>query len=114
LCGGRISEQEQRQQFEEDAQRYGIPIELLLDSTEITPDEFEIWPENDVSLGVFLRCSTQWRYRTEGECSRLTGLDYPAVETVMRLCEVEKTGEVFNDIRAMELAILAKVNETNT
>jgi hypothetical protein len=84
---------------------------MLLDATELTPDEFEIWPENDVSLGVFLRSTTQWRYRNEGEGSRLTGLHYPSVETVMRLCEIEKPGEVFNDIRAMELAILAKVNE---
>lgn len=111
MSGGQISKKEQLQQFEEDAQRYGIPLELLLDTLDKTPDEFEIWPENDVSLGVFLRCTTQWRYRAEGEGCRLTGLDYPSVETVLRLCEVEKPGEVFNDIRAMELAILAKVNE---
>ena len=103
---------EQEQQFAEDAARYGIPLELLMDSTEIVPDKFEIWPENDLSLGVFLRCTTQFRYRPVGQGSIVSGLDYSAVETVMRMYRIRDKAEIFDDVRAMELAVLSKINET--
>ena len=87
-----------------------------METVDTAPDEFEVWPENDLSLGIFLRCTTQWRFRIEGRensiSSRISGLDYTAVEAVMRLYQVENAGEVFNDIRAMELAVLEKVNES--
>ncbi len=110
LSGGAASAAEQSAQFEDDAARYGIPLDLLQASAEVVPEEFEIWPENDVSLGVFLRCTTQWRHRQHGDTSRITGLDYAAVESVLRMYQVKSKREVFEDVRAMELAVLDKVN----
>ncbi len=103
---------EQEQQFEEDSVRYGIPLELLQDATEIVPDEFEIWPENDLSLGIFLRSTTQFRYRPVGQGSMVSGLDYAAVETVMRMYRIRDKADIFDDVRAMELAVLGRINET--
>lgn len=110
LGGGAASAAEQRQQFEDDAARYGIPLDMLMETVDDTPDEFEIWPENDVSLGIFLLCTTQWRHRQHGDTSRITGLDYAAVESVLRMYQVKSKREVFEDVRAMELAVLDKVN----
>ena len=103
---------EQEAQFADDAARYGIPLELLQDATDIVPDEFEIWPENDVLLGIFLRCTTQFRHRPVGQGSIITGLDYAAVETVLRLHRIKNKAEIFDDVRAMEMAILQKINES--
>lgn len=103
---------EQAQQFEADAARYGIPLDVLLDAVEIAPDEFEIWPENDLVLGVFLRCTTQWRHRPVGDGSMVTGLDYSAVESVLRMLGVKNRRDIFEDLRSMELAVLAKINES--
>ena len=54
---------------------------------------------------------TQWR--TRGMDGALQGLDYNAIPTVMRLCEipVKARKTVFQDVRIMEIETLKIVQE---
>lgn len=60
----------------------------------------ENWP----IVELFLALQTQWRL----DYGRATGLDYQAVETVMRLHSIKRAhrAERFTGIRIMELAAL--------
>lgn len=84
---------------------------MLLEAVGKPQECFEIWPENDVSLGVFLRCTTQFRYRRHGEYEQISGIDYAALESILRIHRIKDRAEVFEDVRAMELAILEALNE---
>jgi hypothetical protein len=111
LSGGATNAAEQNTQIEEDAARYGIPLELLQEAVGNPQESFEIWPENNIALGIFLRCTTQFRYRRNGEREQICGIDYSALESILRIHSIENAPEVFEDIRAMELAIVEKINE---
>ncbi|MCW8158971.1 hypothetical protein D7243_22655 [Stutzerimonas stutzeri] len=66
--------------------------------------EIEIWPDNWDAFEVFAAMQTQWRTGMSGA----TGLDYNALEPVMRLRGIKKRdrGELFDCIRVMEIAAL--------
>lgn len=72
-------------------------------------DDFEseigIWPDNWAAFEVFAAMQTQWRAGMAGP----VGLDYPALESVMRLCGIRKCerAEVFELVRLMELEALS-------
>lgn len=55
---------------------------------------------------LFLACATQWRTTGYGA----TGLDYTAVEAVMRIHDVSKPRETFEGVRVMESAALKLMN----
>lgn len=95
-------------QFEADAGRYGIPLEWLLATLPDEPEEFEIWPENLQSLEVFLACSTQWNVHFSGKAQ---GLNYPALEAVLRMQGCMEQQQIFEDLRAMEYAALDEFNK---
>lgn len=63
-------------------------------------DEFEVWPDNWVSFGVFVSMGTQWRAGMGGP----TGLDYGVLSDVMRLGGVPEAEwpYVFGNVRLME------------
>jgi hypothetical protein len=67
--------------------------------------ECEVWPDNWPAACVFLDSLTQWRYSHSGPM----GLDYTALETVMRIQGVENMQAVFADVRVMEAAALAEI-----
>jgi hypothetical protein len=94
--GGRISRREQEKQFEQDAERYGIPL-----------DEFEVWPENESSLTLFLACSTQW----ETQNNRVVSINYQALHAAMQMLEMTDRPQLFRDIRVMESVALAEFNK---
>lgn len=66
--------------------------------------EVGIWPDNWEAFEVFAAMQTQWRVSMAGP----VGLDYNALEPVMRLRGIAKRdrGEVFDAVRVMELAAL--------
>lgn len=78
-----------------------------------TADDFdetvEIWPENWLAFEVFAAMQTQWRAGMNGA----TGLDYAALEPVMRLHGIpkRKRAEVFEAVRLMEGEALAVMRE---
>jgi hypothetical protein len=73
-----------------------------------SPDDFEIeievWPDNWNAFEVFAALQTQWRSGMSGP----TGLDYTALEPVMRLQGIKKRDrqDVFAGVRVMEVAAL--------
>jgi hypothetical protein len=68
------------------------------------PEPYEVWPECEQSLEVFLSMNTQWR--VEGMSGTVMGLDYPALATVMDMLGVEDRRQTFADCRAMEAEAL--------
>lgn len=76
----------------------------------MTPEDYEqediisLWPDNWLSFGVFAGMSTQWRIGASG----VIGLDYNALNTVMKLKGVKKKQrkKVFNDVQVMEAEAL--------
>jgi hypothetical protein len=66
-----------------------------------------VFPENWPAACVFLDCGTQWRYADK----RALGLEYGAVDTVMRWHEIPraKRRDTLNRIRIMESAVLAEI-----
>lgn len=69
-------------------------------------EHFEVWPENWLTLEVFIACQTQWRYLS-GMSVEKTGLDYTAVTALMNAWGVEDTREVFDGVRLVEATVLS-------
>lgn len=95
----------------------GIDVEAMYaDAAAARPDlvtgAIEVWDVNWSALDVFLGCQTQWRrivMMAVGPggaipCTIFEGLDYQAVETVMRRRGVGEDDRLFGDIQAMEAA----------
>lgn len=55
------------------------------------------------SVEVFLACATQWRLDASGAP---IGLDYPALETVMRMLGTDDVRQTFADVQVMEAEAL--------
>ncbi|MBY6091078.1 DUF1799 domain-containing protein [Maritimibacter alkaliphilus] len=74
-------------------------------------DAFEIWPENWHSLIAWIACETQWRVMSGSGGNWYLGLDYTAVDVVMRRLKLED--EVFADLQEMERTALATFAESD-
>ena len=68
---------------------------------------FDIHPEAEKGIRVFLKCCTQWRV-SDGQ---RIGLDYGVVLAVLSLEQEPNPGEVLEDVQVMEDAALAKLAE---
>lgn len=62
----------------------------------------ELWPENLTSAALYIACETQWQ--RAGMAGLPVGLNYPGVETVMRLRGDPPA--LFDDIQALERVFL--------
>ena len=86
-----------------------LPAELVEDEP-----TFEVWEENVVSLNAFFAVETQWRFLVAGGLAGSvvvrTGLDYAAVDTVLRRRGLGDA--VFEDILVMEQAALSAWENT--
>lgn len=73
---------------------------------------FQVWPENWKAVQLFLALSTQWRLVSLSTMASArilqTGLDYSAVEPVMRLMRVKprRRAALFEQLQVMEQAVL--------
>jgi len=72
------------------------------------PELFEVFEENWPAVEVFLRLATQWRL---GAMGGVFGLDYTAVEAVLRMLRTDNPREIFDSIQVMEYAALPVLNE---
>lgn len=70
-------------------------------------EALEIEQENWPAILVFCAMDTQWRYDNNG---RLRGLDYPALESVMRMQHVKDRVDVFRRVRVIELEAMSEIN----
>jgi hypothetical protein len=73
---------------------------------------FEVWPENVQAVELFSLVASQWRAVAGFAGARFLGLDYAAIEAVMRMRNVrtKERGRLFDDLRVMEGAALAELN----
>jgi hypothetical protein len=71
----------------------------------------EVWPENVAAVNVFIAMGTQWNVGPGGA----VGLNYPSLETTMRLLGVPKRerADVFEQVRVMEDAALAQIRSNH-
>ena len=80
--------------------------------TQQSEPEFGVYPENWPAVQVFLALTTQWRtvaVSTWGSARLIqTGLDYSAIEPVMKLTGVKpkRRAAIFEKVRIMEEAAL--------
>jgi hypothetical protein len=87
----------------EEAALFGLTVE------EASGPPVEVWPDNFLPVNVFMSMTTQWRIGMNG----VTGLDYSALEPVMRMMGVsrKKWPEVFQDIGIMEGAAMETIRK---
>lgn len=68
-----------------------------------TPEQFFfVWPENESVVRLFLAVRTQWMSNHNG----LTGLNYVAVEVVIKRLRLRISPVEFDGLQAMEDAVL--------
>jgi hypothetical protein len=70
-------------------------------------EQFEVWPENWDTVQFFMRLGTQWRYNTAGHA---TGLNYPSVESMLRILKIKNKAEMMGGLQIMERAVLETLN----
>jgi len=68
--------------------------------------DFDLYPENESAINVFLAMRTQWR--TAGLSGRPYGFDYSALPFVMDLAGIkaDQRLEVFGQVRLAESTVL--------
>lgn len=86
----------------------GASIEPSED-TQIEEPPFEVWEQNWSSLLAFLACETQWDFVGTMQGAFRRGLNYPAVEIVLRRLKLDDG--VFWDLQTMESAALDAFGE---
>jgi hypothetical protein len=90
-----------RDELDADAAFFGIDAETAAEPAA----DFEVFEDNWLTVMTFLRCGTQWRHA--GMEGIRTGLDYPSVETVLRMTVTARERRaVFEGIQIMEHAAL--------
>jgi hypothetical protein len=72
------------------------------------PEVFAVWPDNWTAVELFCSLATQWRV---GAMGGFLGLDYPAVESVMRIRRLPERAELFGAVQIMERAALPLLNQ---
>ena len=80
--------------------------QILAAKLEAVQEDFEVWDENWEAMMMFLRMQNQWNVSMNG----LVGLNYPALETLIRLYKIEEPLELFEKVQVIERAALVKMN----
>lgn len=83
-------------------------IEKALRSAEPQEEVFDVWEENWKSVLFFLACATQWNVAGMGG---YTGMNYPGIESVMRIRRIKDRAALFEDLQVMEFAALEVLNK---
>jgi hypothetical protein len=91
-----------------------IPTEEELRGTGFTPadyeqEDFEVWPENERAIRLFLAIKTQWRTGVNGP----TGLDYNVLFSAMDRMKLSDQDyeSMFLDMRVIESAALVEIQK---
>lgn len=78
------------------------------------PEAFELMRVNVAALEAWLACETQWRVAAGMGGLTWLGLDYGAVDVVLRRLGMEEPDRVFRDLQVMESAALSVFWEAKT
>jgi hypothetical protein len=71
------------------------------------PKVFEVWPEHEDAVLMFLQCQTQWRVGGSG----VIGLDYGVVLQMMDLYTVSNRRQTLEDLQVMESRARELINK---
>jgi hypothetical protein len=74
------------------------------------PKDFEVWPEHEDAVMLFLQCQTQWRVGGFG----VVGLDYGVVLQIMDLYAVGNRRQALEDLQIMESRAKDLINKAAT
>lgn len=98
--------------LQEDLKSFGVSESDIAEIVSSDDDEVVVDTENEPIVTVFLRLQTQWRKEWMPTICRIAwdGLDYSAVESVIRMTGFDDTAKIFNGIQTMELAALSELN----
>lgn len=116
-CGGRQEERTKDEGDREFFREHGIDEEDIESvygtAAEAEDDAFEVWPENWPSVQVFAALATQWQIAGGLLGSRVLGLHYPSIQTVMWAHQIRACDRraMFDDMRVMEAAALNVMNK---
>lgn len=74
--------------------------------------EYLLWPEHVPVVKLFASCLSQWRVAVGLGGSSVLGLDYAAVESVLRMTATpaESWPALLADLQTMEWAVLTEVS----
>lgn len=79
----------------------------LQDAAEETGAGFDVWPEHEDVVSLFLRAGTQWRFARDS----VLGLDYGALPFLTTLMNIEPTLELLDDLQTMESHAVELLNK---
>ena len=85
-----------------DAEAFGLELPEAV----FKPKEYELWPEHEDVVLMFLRCQTQWRAAMAG----VMGLDYGVVFHMMDLYAVDRRQQLLEDLQVMEGRAMKLIN----
>lgn len=91
---------------DDDARVLGVAVPGHADEAPTCP----VWEEHHPALEVFLLCRTQWRVLVGMGGVSYQGLDYPAVESVMRMQGIDDAGEILSQLQHLEAGALEALN----
>jgi hypothetical protein len=86
-----------------DAAAFGIE----LPASAMKPKEYQVWPEHEDVVLLFLRCQTQWRTTMMG----VMGLDYGVILQMIDLYAVSNRLQAMEDLQVMEGRAKQLINE---
>lgn len=95
---------------------FGVDQEAIDEAVEKEreADAFEVHPDNDEAVGIFLSLQTQWRVIVGGMGGVVyQGFDYASIPATLELLGIDPAdrGDVFASLRIMEAAALPVLNE---
>ncbi|WP_336606095.1 DUF1799 domain-containing protein [Chromohalobacter sp. TMW 2.2271] len=74
-------------------------------------NDTELWPEHREAFETFCACATQWRVIAGMGGAIHQGIDYTALESVMRMRGIEDQAASFEQIRLIESGALGVINK---
>lgn len=96
---------DQGKHIESDAQALGVAAPKIENDPAPT-----VWTTQITAWHVFVACATQWRIVAGQAAVVHQGIDYGALEAVMRMHGVEDMTAVFGQVQAIEAGALEVIN----
>lgn len=94
-----------------DLAAFGASPEIIRAAQEISPSrDFEIWPENEAVVSLFMMLQTQWISKLTSKGLIYIGLNYQSVEFILKIEGIKDQREAFHELRIMEAAALHILN----
>lgn len=113
------SREDEKERLTKQATQWNAPAEVLAQLEQQLPEEPDdvvVWPENQLTMLLFITCQTQWLYA--GMTGTRVGLNWQSLELAMkrngdfRALDEPGKDEVFNDLVLVERVVLTEIRKT--